>query len=279
MVKTLAAFLLLSLSAAGVEIRVASFNVGALYVSSGPVYGLGDPGTPGYEATKSVLARINADIVALQEIHNADIDEESGSTLEDVEVLAAALGYPYIYTPPRTSLDFTFRAIILSKYPFTSTTSIGSPSPANEIARRFPAVRVNVPGTNNDPLVITGHLKSGTTTTDRFRRAIEMRRLNEHLVTNSISADDNFVILGDFNLSSTNRTFTEAPADLPGSYVLGTDVTYPVSYSTSPATYFSPTVPTKLDLRQVNGSNATFQSGSSIDLILVSPAFAGRPVS
>jgi endonuclease/exonuclease/phosphatase family metal-dependent hydrolase len=279
MLKSVAAFLALCSAASAVEIRVASFNVGALYLSGGPVYGLGDPGTAGYEATKEVLGRIDADIVALQEIHNADIDEEPAGTPEDVEVLAAALGYPYIYTPPRTSLDFTFRVIILSKYPFITTTSAGSPSGANEVTRRFPSVKVDVPGTNKDPVVISGHLKSGTTSADRFRRAVEMRRLNDHLIANNLTADDNFILVGDFNLSSTNRTFTEAPADLPGSYVLANDVTYPVTYSTNPLAYFSPTVPVKIDLRQLNGSNATFQSGSSIDLLLVSPAFAGRPLS
>ncbi len=41
--------------------------------------------------------------------------------------------------------------------------------------------------------------------------------------------------------------------------------------------YFSGLVPTRLDPRQLNGDDGTFQFGQTLDLLLVSPALAGRP--
>lgn len=281
MVRTLAAAsAVLCSTVLAVEIRVGSFNVGALYTGEGPQYGLGTPGSPDFENVRKVIARIDADVIALQEIHEVDIDDKPAGTPEDLEVLAAQLGYDYLYIPPRTSLDFTLRVAFLSRYPFLSTTSIGSPAGANDVVRRFPAVRVDVPGTTADPLVISGHLKSGTALIDRFRRVVEMRRLTNHLAANQTSGADNFVIVGDFNLSSQETLIPSLPTSgFPNAYVLGADITFPVTYHTNPLEYFTGVVPGRLDLRQTDGSSATFGGDSAIDLILVSPAIDNRPLA
>lgn len=266
--------------APAVEIRVATFNIGAYFLNGGVEYSLGDPGTPDHDNVRDVLDRIDADVVALQEIDTADV---SGAP-DDLDALAASLGYPYLYVasvsgaaPLTAPLDFSLRVAFLSRYPFLSSTAIRSPEGAREMTRLHPVVRVDVPGTMNDPLLISAHLKSGTAAADKFRRAVEMRRLVGHLGTLGLTNDDNFIILGDFNLSSTNATYTTLPADLPASYDLGDDIVLPVSYSTNPLSYFSSPGVTRLDPRQLNGSASTFQSGSVIDLFLVSPAIAGRP--
>ena len=274
-------FLLVGTLVQAVEFRAATFNIGAHLVipASGSVYfdyGLGDPGTPDFDNVLAVLARINADVVALQEIHSADV----AGNADDVDALAAALGYPYIFVSPTTNtFDTSLRVIFLSRFPFLTSSAIGSPAGTKEITRLFPAVRVDVPGTTRDPLMVAAHLKSGTASEDRFRRAVEMRRLTDYLATQGLTADDNYIIMGDFNLSSTNRTFTTLPTGLPISFALGADIVLPITYSTNPLSYFSNPSVYRLDPRQINNSTATYQSGSVIDLFLVSPAIAGRPLA
>lgn len=273
--------LLFSTLAQAVEFRAATFNIGAHLVipASGSIYfdyGLGDPGTADFDNVLAVLGRINADVVALQEIHSADV----AGNADDVDTLAAALGYPYIFVSPTTNtFDTSLRVIFLSRFPLITSSAIGSPAGTKEVTRLFPAIRVDVPGTTRDPLVIAAHLKSGTASEDRFRRAVEMRRLTEYLTTQGLTTDDNYVIMGDFNLSSTNKTFTTLPTDLPSTYNLGTDIVFPITYSTNPLSYFSSPSVYRLDPRQLNNSASTYQSGSVIDLFLVSPAIAGRPLA
>lgn len=278
-IPALALFLAAAATCPAVEIRVATFNIGAYFLNGGIEYSLGDPGTPDHDMVRDVLDRIDADVVALQEIDTADV---SGAP-DDLDALAASLGYPYLYVasvsgaaPLTAPLDFSLRVAFLSRYPFLSSTAIRSPEGAREMTRLHPVVRVDVPGTTRDPLLISAHLKSGTAAADKFRRAVEMRRLVGHLGTLGLTNDDNYIILGDFNLSSSNATYNTLPADVGPNYDLGDDIVLPVIYSTNPLAYFSNPGVTRLDPRQLNGSASTFQSGSGIDLILVSPAIAGR---
>ncbi len=270
-------FLLAAASALAVEIRVATFNVGAHFGVEYFDYSLGDPGTPDHETVRAILQRIDADVVALQEIHTADLE---GSP-NDLQALATALGYTHVYLPPLTdAFDPIFRTVFLSRFPFLSSAAIGSPPGAREITRLHPAVRVDVPGIDNDPLLISPHLKAGTNRSDRFRRAVEMRRLTGHLASFGFADDDNFIILGDFNPSSINTTFESQPSGLPGSFVLGSDIAFPVSYHVNPAAYFLTPAAVKLDALQPDGSPSTFNTttsgGPALDLILVSPAIAAR---
>ncbi|NJR42677.1 MAG: hypothetical protein HC767_08415 [Akkermansiaceae bacterium] len=260
-------------------IRVASFNIGAHFITTSggafvPDFSLGDPGTVDHDKVRDILNRIDADVVTLQEIHSADI----AGNPDDLDALAASLGYTYSYLAPSTnSFDTSLRVTFLSRFPILTSTAINSPAGAKEITRLFPAVKVDVPGTAKDPLLIATHLKSGTTAADRFRRAVEMRRLAEHLITQNLGIDDNYIIMGDFNLSSVNRTFTVLPTGLPSTYVLDSDVLLPVTYTTNPLDYFNTGSLILLDPRQLDNSTSTFQSGSVLDLLLVSPAIAARP--
>lgn len=265
----------LSTALEAVGLRVVSYNVGAHFTDRGyPDFSLGDVGTLDFNSVRDVLARIDADVVALQEIHSADV---SGNP-DDLDALAAALGLPHLYIASTSgSFDTSLRVVFLSRYPFISTDDIRSPSGAKEITRHFPVIKVDVPGTTNDPLVISGHLKSGTGLDDRFRRAVEMKRLVKYLDDEGVQASDNFIILGDFNPSGVNKTFDSLPTGLPTTFSLGSDISFPVSYSTNMLSYFSGLVPTRLDPRQLNGDDGTFQFGQTLDLVLVSPALAGRP--
>jgi endonuclease/exonuclease/phosphatase family metal-dependent hydrolase len=284
-----AAILLFAASLDAVEIRVASFNIGAHWNDRFFDYSLGDPGTPDHDTVKAILQRINADVVALQEIHSVDLQ---GSP-NDLQALAASLGYPHLHEPPYSGVfDTSLKVVFLSRHPFISTANIGSAPGANEITRYHPVVKVDVPRTANDPVIISAHLKAGTATEDRFRRAIEMKRLTGYLTTAGLGADDNFIILGDFNPSSSNTTvslatyngfFTKEKPVIPLSYAVGGDVLFPVTYSTNMLSYFTTPSAVKLDPRQLNGSASTFNTstpgGPTLDLILVSPAIAGRPLA
>jgi endonuclease/exonuclease/phosphatase family metal-dependent hydrolase len=283
------AILMFAASVHALEIRVASFNIGAHFNETFFDYSLGDPGTPDYETVRAILGRIDADVVALQEVHSVDLQ----GTPNDLQALAASLGYPHLYVPPVSGVfDTTLRVVFLSRHPFISTANIGSAPGANEITRYHPVVKVNVPGTANDPVIISTHLKAGTATEDRFRRAIEMKRLVGYLTTASSSINDNYVILGDFNPSSSNTTvsfetynafFTKQNRVIPLSYSVGSDVVFPVTYSTNMLSYFTTPSAVKLDPRQLDNSASTYNTSSPggpvLDLILVSPAIAGRPLA
>jgi hypothetical protein len=109
-----------------------------------------------------------------------------------------------------------------------------------------------------------------------------MQRLTGYLTSSGLTDDTNFIVLGDFNPSSINATFTELPSDLPGSYVLGNDITFPVSYSVDPLPYFTTPGAVKALAFQLDGSTSTFNTvfpgGPELDLILVSPAITARPM-
>jgi endonuclease/exonuclease/phosphatase family metal-dependent hydrolase len=275
----LAAILMLIPPAADASpFRVATFNIGARFTTDGIEYSLNAPGTTDHETVKDILRRMDADVVTLQEVFSGD----TSGTPSHLDALAAALGYPHQHRAPFQTLDFSLRVVFLSRFPFLSTGQIQSPQGANELVRRFPVVRVDVPGTAADPLLIAGHLKSGTTTTDRFRRAIEMRRLAEYVEGPALAGIENWVILGDFNLSSIQTEFQSLPSNLPGTYSLGADVTFPVTYRTDPISYFNARLPVRLDPRQLDGSPSTFNTlqpgGPAIDLVMISPALARRPV-
>ncbi|WP_367871414.1 endonuclease/exonuclease/phosphatase family protein [Luteolibacter sp. Populi] len=260
------------------EIRVASFNIGAQFEGAAPVYSLGHPGTPDHESVKAVLARIDADVVSLEEIDSADLPD-------DVNALAASLGYTHIHLSPVSGslpayaapIDNGLRVITLSRFPYLFTGIVASPPGAREMTRFLPVVKVDVPGTLNDPVFIGAHLKSGDGTDDRFRRLVEMKRLAGYLASQGLSEDDNYIIAGDFNLVGANRTYEILPNGLPASFDLGADITLPVTYSNNPLAYFSTPGVMKLDPRQLDGSATTFpSSGNVLDLMMVSPAIAGR---
>lgn len=267
-------------SAFAVTLRVATFNIGAHFTTSSggvyyPDYSLGAAGTADHDSVRAVLTRINADVVALQEIHAADV------TAGDVETLAASLDYPYVFIAPSTNtFGNSLRVAFLSRFPFLSQTAIGSPAGAKEMNRLIPAVKVDVPGTNRDPVLIAAHLKSGAEASDLFQRSIELHRLRGYLTAQGLTSADNFLVMGDFNPSGNSRQFSAIPASgLPGSFVLGPDVTFPVTYSTDPAALFTQPPVSRVVPRQLDGSIVTFpSSGSTLDVFLPSEILAARPL-
>ncbi|MEZ5304195.1 MAG: endonuclease/exonuclease/phosphatase family protein [Verrucomicrobiales bacterium] len=196
---SLAAALLLALAqpAAAVEIRVATLNV---------ELGVGQPGTLEFNAVSQVLKRLDADVVALQEVRRADTDGSPSS----LDALASGAGYAHRFAPGFLPLDSNTRTILLSKFPLAETAAVGPPPGANDMARAHAAARVDVPGTASDPLVIGVHLKCCADPDDPFRRAVEIAHLRGFLAAQA-GAGDRVIALGDFNLLGEAETFDALP--------------------------------------------------------------------
>lgn len=291
MKKTLSLCALLSLlTCQAVPLRLVTFNIESQRDSDGNVLpSLSAPGTIDYDSVRDILVRINADVVCLQELTNIDVSGGlGGSTSSVVHTLATELGLPYVHIPTSSGVfDFTLRNAILSRHPFLDTEDVGSTDyqesissigtsggRAKDVTRAIPAVSIDVPGAAAPLTVCTLHAKSATGPSDRFRRAVELAKLKDYLSNNGLNSGDNIVINGDFNLSSFDDTFNSEPTSgLPNTWNRGSEIALPLSYSTDPDFYFpAPFNLVAIDARAVNGNDATFESGSTIDFILPSPA-------
>jgi endonuclease/exonuclease/phosphatase family metal-dependent hydrolase len=250
-------------SVSAIEIRIATYNV---------LTGIGNTGANGREELEAVIARINPDVLALQEVTGNDLKGP-------LNQLAERMDYRFVFAPV-TALDTGSRVVILSKFPFSenSSKSIISPPGANDMTRAAAAVIVDVPGTENDPTIVTAHLKCCFDQDDPFRRAVEMLRIRKYLKEQGLDKDDNIFVLGDFNLLGNDIVFESLPPGLPQSYRLGNDIEYDVKYFADPTNYF-----TSLDLvnpgfRQQDGVTTNTYRGSNtiLDYILVSNSIARR---
>ena len=245
-------------------LRVATLNV---------EFGLGAPGSTGFEATATILRRIDADVIALQELNRTDF-EGAPSPFEN---LANALGYTHLHAASVEGvLDSGLRAGFISRYPLSSVANIRSPAGARDMVRQIPAILVDVPGTVADPTILTLHLKCCLDQDDPFRRAVELKRATDYLIGQALTAEDNLIVLGDFNLIGRNLVYEVIPNGLPRSFDLGEDVSFPVSYHIDPASYFQPWSMSAIDTRQLNGSSST-QGGSQLDFILATSSLTSRP--
>ncbi len=260
---------LLSLAALSCVTSASPLRVATLNVE----FGLGSPGSSGHEAVLDILARINADVVALQELDRPDFDGEPTA----LESLASSLGYSHVHEASTDDvLDRGMRAGFLSRFPITTATNIRSPVGALDVTRQIPAVVVDVPGTVADPTILTLHLKCCLEPDDPFRRAVELKRAADYLISRGLADNENIIVLGDFNLIGEDFTYDTLPGGLPRAFTLGEDVTFPVHYFTDPTAYFESWALTALDARQLDGSTDT-QSSSRLDYILASPALVNRP--
>lgn len=277
------------LSSAEVPLRVVTFNIEANRDIHGDVTeSLNDPGTADYNAVRDILLRINADVVCLQEIANADVaGGTGGGTSSDVHSLATELGLPHVRIPTNSGVfDFTLRNAVLSRYPILDLEEIGSGAyldsigsvgteggTPKDVTRVIQAIVVDVPGAVQPATIVSVHAKARTGLGDRFRRAVEFARIGQYFANNNLDFTDNIIVLGDLNLSASPSTFTTEPSTgLPATWNRGTDIALPISYSTDPDFYFpSPYNLVALDPRDLNGNDDTFETGGTIDFILPSP--------
>lgn len=267
-VKLITIYLFMLLPLAATSVRVATMNV---------FLGIDTPGEPGYEALQDVLGRINADVVSLQEVRVQD----TTGTPSNLDRLASALGYSHILIPSGTDFDSMNEVIIMSKFPFSSTDSIASPSGSRDITRVHPVAVVDVPGTNDDLTIIGLHLKCCFDPDDFFRRAIEIERIKFYLDDQGLDGSDHIIVMGDYNLLGTDMRYTESDfqnfTTLPATYDLGNDISFPVLYFSDPTSYFTAyPLLNPMPLQQNGTTDSTFQSGSVLDYMLISQALLDR---
>lgn len=227
-------------------VRIATYNIEAV----------GASGSESFQALTATLLRIDADVVCVQEI----VDGEAVAFAE----LAEAAGYDYVLkadqSPP---IGGDLSNGCMARFPMDVLGSWGSGDladdpQANEVGRDFLAVRADLSDVVGAPCrmgLLTLHLKSGQEPIDWFRRQVETLRLAQAAdVYRAQHPDEPLVILGDFNESLSDMAlgtvFESAPPDLPSSYQLGTDVTFPMTYqpfAVMDAAGFSITSPSQED--------------------------------
>lgn len=211
----------------GQQVRIASVNVED---------GIGAPGDPNYEALRSILIRLDADIIAFQELYN--------NQLADWKALADELGYPYRVISPSGAISDVQRVGFYSRFPFESTALL-SPSGANEFTRPVMRGVFDIPGAEQPLVLWAVHKKALNDELSQFRRAIETQRVLADIEQYVSIHPDHvyYTVLGDMNADfftqSQRDQFDQAWFDanasgLPSQYELGADITFPVPYRRYP---------------------------------------------
>ncbi len=219
----LAVALLLQTASATELVRIATYNI----------EDLGSFGSAQSNALASVLNRVHADIVLVQELDDA----EGGP----FGTFGSANGYPYSrFAGTSGTLTGGLMNGVLSKYPILShvswnATSISGDPSANDITRNVLQVTISIPNVCEPVTVFSLHLKAGSTQTDDFRRAVELMRVKQVVEDYLALNPSHHVFIGgdlndDVGDGPFGATFNSLPSGLPQTYKLGNDVSFPVVY-------------------------------------------------
>ncbi len=211
----------------GQQVRIASVNVED---------GIGAPEDANYEALRSILIRLDADIIAFQELYNNQVPVW--------EALADELGYPHRVISPSGAISDVQRVGFYSRFPFDSSALL-SPGEANEFARPVMRGVFDVPGAEQPLVLWAVHKKALNDELSQFRRAIETHRVLEDVEQYLAAHPDhvNYAVLGDMNADYFTQSqrdqfdqawFNANASALPSQYELGADITFPVRYSRYP---------------------------------------------
>ena len=283
----LAAAPLCGLAPATDLLRVATYNIKDI-----------DIGSSSYDDLLDVLARCDADVVLLQEV-----GEAGGSTLSQsqavsqVTTLSNDAGYQFrAVSSISGTMSGGLRNAVLSKFPITQVTSLDSvllsgSGGANDMTRDILRTTIAVPDVAYPIAFFNVHFKASGGEVNEFRRAVELRRLEQAVADWCGQNPDGLAIAGgDFNWDLGNYTpksFSSQDYDdfkdsgLPQTYDLGNDITFPVVYdppatlgnlagcvqdlAIAPATWEDSTT-----------QDGTFQSGSRLDYLWAEVDTVGR---
>lgn len=210
----------------GRAVRVATFNVETV----------GEPGTQGFEALASVVERIDADVVCLEEVQFWETTS--------LFALADQTGYPDVIQAqesPAIGGDHTNACMSRAGLQLVGSYSgwdLSSDDQANDVGRDILVVRVDLGQGPAAPChlgFVALHLKSGQEPLDWFRRQIEAERVAQAVALyRAEHPGDPMVILGDFNENlddpALGSVFTGVPEGLPPSYQVGSDIELPLTY-------------------------------------------------
>lgn len=262
-------------------VRIATFNLR---------YGPQPPSTTGYEAVKAVLRRIDADIVAFQEIFN----DGQTNRIPGWRQMASELGYDYKIVAEVNGGRAGFIYLgYFSRFPILETFSVSSPAPASEMTRLPLRAKFLVPEAAKPLVVWNMHHKAARGDADRFRRAVEAYRLVQDINAYTAANPDHneFVFLGDLNEDIDDAAVQPESFDYadylsysrsttwPFGYVLGADLAAllqgeSLPYRAFPDDRYSPAGGGlhRLDLRQQDGATSATIGARRLDYILVSTA-------
>jgi exonuclease III len=244
-------------------VRVATWNVQSL----------GEPGSDELAATELVLARLDADLVVLQEV-----DEEEGEVLD---ALADSLGYPTVARPDRVpfgTLGCAALARLDAEVRFPGAAELSGDPDADDLTRQPAVVSATLPRVGLVLALAGTHLKSGAEPVDAFRRAVDALRTAQ-----AAAATDADVVLvaGDLNddvddVDPYAPPWRTPPPELPSTYELGRDVVARLAADGLPRDPFALFEELGLEVlgaRQPDGTLATRpQSGRRLDYVLGSAA-------
>ncbi len=258
------------------EVRVATWNLQTI----------GPPGTTEYEAALAVLGRVGADVVGINEVG-------SSADVGYLTSLANDAGYPHVFVASRGGPFGAQRnAFLASTWPIAravqhDSASLSGDPEANDLTRDFLEIELALPDGVAPLVLLVQHWKSGTANSDEFRRAVETTRIRQAVGVLGAGLPA-YVVMGDVNeeadsVPGSPTVFTEAPLDLPASYVLGADLQAMLASSGLPNDPFAPLVDhgmTILDALQLDGSDATRPgSGRRLDYIFASEVLAATAVA
>ena len=202
-----------------------------LRVATWNVRDVGEVGTLQHDQLIAVIQRIDADVLCLQEVGDA---EQSA-----LQAVATVTGYDHVVLAPAegTPTGFIRNACLSRIEPAAAdilyADDLSSDVSANDLTRPFVRLRLLVEPADRYVTVLAAHLKSGQEDVDRFRRMVEAIRLGQAVeAERDLFPNNAIVAFGDLNETPNpdEQTFTELPDDLPLSYVLGDDIDLPLSY-------------------------------------------------
>ena len=255
------------------EVRVATFNV---------ENGTGEIGSAKYEAILAILERMDADVVSFQELRTATFAAWSN--------LAAELDYPYSAIGGNGPFSGSLYNGYFSRFPIRSTHNVESPPGAVELTRfPFRAV-IDVPDAQRPLVIWTMHHKSAAGSADKFRRSIEAYRIAQDIDAYLADNPDHveYVLTGDMNDdvrdNQTPAQFAGIPttSGMPSSYVLGSDIQFPVPYAVFPTHRYAQAGEGLLHVpaHWEGTANPVTRPASSrqLDYVFLSPALMHNPL-
>ena len=251
-------------------VRVATYNI---------EFGTGPVGSDKYNAIRSTLARIDADIVCFQELWPDTFGAWSN--------MAASLGYSNTAIGANAPFSGGMYLGFASRFPIQSTANALSPPGAVELTRfPFRAV-VAVPDAQRPLVLWTMHHKSSDANIDKFRRSVEAYRAVQNIDAYLAANPDHneYVFVGDMNedvRDSQTAQYASQPTGAPDNYVLGADITFPVLYSKFPTDRYAAAGLGLVRMTSYWENSSTpitrIVSGRQLDYVFLSPALMDSPL-
>ncbi|MEZ4239051.1 MAG: lamin tail domain-containing protein [Myxococcota bacterium] len=246
---------------------------GALRVMTWNIETVGDPGDLEYDAALQMLARIDADVVALQEVAYSQDVAPLDQLAEDAGYELAVLGTTGFGNDLNAVLT---RLPVIDAAAYDGATASGD-ARADDLTRDI--VVASLDAGAFDFTIAVGHLKSGTGDTNEFRRAVDERRAMQALFD---VAGDHAIFCGDLNEDLGDRppspaVFHTLPSGLPSSYFLGQDLYDELTGPGLPNAPFAAFVDRGLQAvpaLQLDGLDETRTSGRRLDYLFVSADLA-----